>query len=76
MQIVEMEEYVGLMRLKSESITNLEDFLGSLREHKAVINLRGLDADEQIGVVQQILDNHGIPEAPLSGDKQMDSYQP
>ena len=66
MQIAEMEEYVGLMRLESESITDLEEFLGSLRQRKAVIDLRGLEADEQIGAVRQILDNHRIPETPLS----------
>ena len=70
MQIAEMEEYVGLMRLESESITDLEEFLGSLRQRKAVIDLRGLEADEQIGAVRQILDNHGIPETPLSRDEQ------
>jgi hypothetical protein len=62
MQIAEMEEYVGLMRDESEPITDLEDFLGSLRQQKAVIDLRGTEADEQIGAVRQMLDDHGIPE--------------
>jgi hypothetical protein len=62
MQIAEMEEYVGLMRHESEPITDLEDFLGSLRQQKAVIDLRGTEADEQIGAVRQMLDDHGIPE--------------
>jgi len=72
MQIVEMEEYLGLMRDKSESITELEDLMEVLRQKKAVIDMKGVEADEQIGEVRQLLDNHGIPEAPLSED----SYHP
>jgi hypothetical protein len=75
MQIAEMEEYLGLMRHESESITDLEELMEVLRQRKAVIDMKGVEADEQIGEVRQMLDNHGIPEAPLSEDK-CDSYHP
>jgi hypothetical protein len=75
MQITEMEEYLGLMRHESESITDLEELMEVLRQRKAVIDMKGVEADEQIGEVRQMLDNHGIPEAPLSEDK-CDSYHP
>lgn len=75
MQIAEMEEYLGLMWHESESITDLEELMEVLRQRKAVIDMKGVEADEQIGEVRQMLDNHGIPEAPLSEDK-CDSYHP
>ena len=75
MQIAEMEEYLGLMRHESESIAELEDLMEVLRQRKAVIDMKGAEADEQIGEVRQMLDNHGIPEGPLSEDK-YDSYHP
>ena len=75
MKIAEMEEYLGLMRHESESITDLEELMEVLRQRKAVIDMKSVEADEQIGEVRQMLDNHGIPEAPLSEDK-CDSYHP
>jgi hypothetical protein len=75
MQIVEMEEYLGLMWHKSESIAELDDLMEVLRQRKAVIDMKGVEADEQIREVWQMLDNHGIPEVPLSEDK-YNSYHP
>jgi hypothetical protein len=73
MQIVEMEEYVGLMGLEAESDPELDDLLVLLRQKKAAIDMKGVAADEQIGEVQQMLDNRGIPEVSLS-DNESDSY--
>jgi|SRR5882762_4243448 len=63
------------MRHESESIAELEDLMEVLRQRKAVIDMKGVEADEQIGEVRQMLDNHKILEGPLSEDK-YDSYHP
>jgi hypothetical protein len=70
MEIVEMEEYLGLMRHEDQSFADVQEALGSLRESKAVIDLKGQEADEQIGEVREMLDKHGIPEVSLSDDEE------
>ena len=68
MEIIEMEEYLGLMRHENQSFADVEDLLESLREDKAVIDMKGLEAVEQIGEVREMLDKHRIPEISLSED--------
>lgn len=47
----------------------MEEYLGLLRAKKAVIDLRVGEANEQIGVIREALDEHGISEAsPPSTD--------
>jgi hypothetical protein len=70
MEIVEMEEYLGLMRHEDQSLEDLEEVLGLLRENKAVIDSKGQEADEQIGEVREMLDKHGVPEVSLSDDEE------
>ena len=54
MEIIEMEEYLGLMRHENQSFADVEDLLESLREDKAVIDMKGLEAAEQIGEVREM----------------------
>ena len=49
-------------------INEMEEYLGILREKKAVIQLTLAAADDQIGVVGEALDSNGIPETSLSDD--------
>ena len=70
MEIVELEEYLGLMRHEDQPFQDVQEVLGSLRENKAVIDLKGQEADEQIGEVRHMLDKHGIPEVSLSDDEE------
>ena len=70
MEIVELEEYLGLMRHEDQPFQDVQEVLGSLRENKAVIDLKGQEADEQIGKVRHMLDKHGIPEVSLSDDEE------
>jgi hypothetical protein len=44
MQIVEMEEYLAWTRHEDQSVENAEELLRSLRENKAVIDMKGLEA--------------------------------
>jgi hypothetical protein len=46
MEIVELEEYLGLMRHEDQPFQDVQEVLGSLRENKAVIDLKGQEADE------------------------------
>ena len=61
-----MEEYLGLMRHENQSFEDVEDLLELLREDKAVIDMRGLEAAEQIGEVREMLDKYRIPKVSLS----------
>ena len=70
MEIVELEEYLGLMRHEDQPFQDVQEVLGSLRENKVMIDLKGQEADEQIGEVRHMLDKHGIPEVSLSDDEE------
>jgi hypothetical protein len=59
-----------LMRHEDQPFQDVQEVLGSLRENKAVIDLKGQEADEQIGEVRHMLDKHGIPEVSLSDDEE------
>lgn len=49
-------------------ITETEEYLGFLRAKKALIEIRVTEADEQIGVVREILDQNRLSEVLLSDD--------
>ena len=66
---MEMEEYLGLMRHENQSFEDVEDLLELLREDKAVIDMRGLEAAKQIGEVREMLDKYRITEVSLSDDE-------
>jgi len=51
----------------------MEEYLGILREKRAVIQLTLTAADDQIGVVGDALDSSGIPETSLSDDDNDDN---
>ena len=54
-------------------INETEEYLGILREKKALLHLRLAEADDQIGVVREVLDSDGIPEVSLSDDEDSSS---
>lgn len=54
--------------LADTEINETEEYLGILRAKKAAIELRVGEAEEQIGVMREVLDEHGIRDTPLSGE--------
>jgi len=55
-------------------INEAEEYIGLLRARKAAIQTQVADAEEQIGVVRDILDSDGIPEISLADDE--DDHDP
>ena len=53
----------------SKQIDEMEEYLGLLRSQKAVIQIRVSEADEQLGMVKEALDNDGIAEVSQSDDE-------
>ena len=47
----------------------IEEYLRILREEKASIESQVAEAEEQIGMVREMLDSNGIPEVSLSDDE-------
>jgi hypothetical protein len=56
-------------------INEMEEYLGILREKKAMIQLTLSAADDQIGTVGEALDSNGIPETSLSDDDDDDDME-
>jgi len=54
-------------------INETEEYLGLLREKKALIELRLAEAHDQVGAVREVLDSDGIPEISLSDDEESSS---
>jgi hypothetical protein len=54
-------------------INETEEYLGLLRARKALVELRLSEADDQVGIVREILDSDGIPEISLSDDEDSSS---
>jgi len=50
-------------------INEIEEYLGILREEKAFIDMQMVEAEEQVGMVREVLDSEGIPEVSLSDDE-------
>ena len=46
-------------------IVEMEEYLGFLRAKMALIEARVAEADEQIGVIREVLDQHQISEGSL-----------
>lgn len=44
----------------------MEEYIGLLRQRRAVVRNRGIEADEQIGIALDELHQHGITEQALS----------
>jgi hypothetical protein len=53
----------------SMHINEIEEYLGILREEKAFIDMQMVEAEEQVGMVREVLDSEGIPEVSLSDDE-------
>jgi hypothetical protein len=54
----------------STHINEIEEYLGILREEKAFLDMQMVEAEEQVGMVREVLDSEGIPEVSLSDDEQ------
>ena len=54
-------------------INETEEYLGLLREKRAIIQTRVSNAEEKIGMAQEVLDSNGIPEISLSDDEDANS---
>jgi len=52
----------------SKQIDEMEEYLGLLREKRALIQVRVSEADEQLGMVRDALDSDGIAEISQSDD--------
>ena len=53
----------------SMHINEIEEYLGILQEEKASIESQVAEAEEQIGMVREMLDSNGIPEVSLSDNE-------
>lgn len=53
-------------RSLSARIAEVEQYIGLLRQKRAVVRNRGVEADEQMGVALDNLHQHGISETALS----------
>ena len=54
-------------------INETEEYLGLLREKRAIIQTRVSDVEEKIGIAREVLDSDGIPEISLSDDEDASS---
>jgi hypothetical protein len=53
----------------SMHINEIEEYLRILQEEKAFIDMQMVEAEEQIGMVREVLDSEGILEVSLSDDQ-------
>ena len=53
----------------SMHINEIEEYLRILREEKAFIDMQMVEAEEQVGMVREVLDSEGILEVSLSDNK-------
>ena len=61
------EEYAAMQ------INEIEEYLGLMREKQADIHLQVAEAEEQVGLVHEVLESDGIPEVSLSDDEDSSS---
>lgn len=55
-----------------KEILEIEEYLGFLRAKRSVIETRVAEADEQIGVMQEVLDQHQFSESSNSSDDELE----
>lgn len=55
--------------LEAMRINETEEYLGLLRARMAMTQTQVAEADEQIGMVREVLNSDGIPEVSLSDDE-------
>ena len=53
----------------SKQIEEMEKYLRLLQTKRAMVQIKALEADEQLGMIKEALDSDGIPEAQLSDNE-------
>ena len=68
---------VSQQQLAEDEINEVEEYLGLLRAKKATIELHVGEADQQIGIIHEVMNDHGISDISAScsnEDLALDDY--